>query len=210
VTRLETLPRLMLVTDRRRTGGRDLVAVAGEAVQGGAGLVQLREKDLPEARLEEILVALRRALPSTTPVLVNGRVALARAAADGLHLPAAQAWPGPPGNLLVGRSAHDVAEARRAVEEGVGYLVLGPIFPTASKPGHPGHGRSLLRRVVDVAEGTPIFAIGGITPRRIPEVMLAGAYGVAVCGAILSAGDPRGAAEALARALDRHACDRPR
>jgi thiamine-phosphate pyrophosphorylase len=191
----------MLVTDRRETADRDLVDVVEAAVAGGVGLVQVRERDLTDAEAEALLrLILDRLRGTGVRVLVNGRPALARALGVGLHLPAAEpsALPGLP---LAGRSVHDEREAGRARAEGASYVVAGPIFPTGSKPGHPGAGLGLLARVGNVVAPTPIFAIGGLTPERVGAVRAAGAHGVAIRSAILGAPDPARAARAFAKAL---------
>jgi thiamine-phosphate pyrophosphorylase len=191
----------MLVTDRLATRGRDLAEVVEEAVAGGVGLVQVRERDLPEADvaalLERLLAGLRG---SGARLVVNGRPALARALGAGLHLPAA-APPAVPRVAFTGRSVHDEDEARRAGAEGVSYVVAGPIFPTGSKPGHPGAGPALIARLARVLASTPIFAIGGLAPHRVGAVLDAGAHGIAVRSAILGAAEPARAARAFAEAL---------
>jgi thiamine-phosphate diphosphorylase len=197
-----TLPRLMLVTDRGATGGRDLVEVVSAAVTGGVGLVQVRERDLPDGELEDLLRRLLDRLRGTPArVLVNGRPALAAALGIGLHLPATAPPPPAPPPALFGRAAHSADEARRALAERPSYLVVGPVFPTVSKPGHPGAGVGLLAAISRLAAPVPIFAIGGVAPDRVPAIVAAGAYGLAVRSAILSARDPRVAARGFRAAL---------
>jgi thiamine-phosphate pyrophosphorylase len=196
-----SLARLMLVTDRRETQGRDLVDVVEAAVAGGVGLVQVRERDLPEPAIADLLRRLLACLEGTAVrLLVNGHADLARTLGVGLHLPAAAPRPSEPPPLY-GRAVHDEAEARRALAEGVSYVVVGPVFPTGSKPGHPGAGADTLERLVRAVVPTPVYAIGGLTPERVVSVLAAGAHGVAVRSAILSARDPRCAARAFADAL---------
>ena len=192
----------MLVTDRRETGGRDLVAVVERAVAGGVGLVQLRERDLPEAEVEALLRRMLERLRGTPArVVVNGHATLARARHVGLHLPAAAVSPPPPRPLPFGRAVHDEGEARRALAEDASYVVVGPVFSTASKPGHPGAGLRTLAHLVRIVAPVPVFAIGGLTPQRVASVLAAGAHGVAVRSAILGAPDPAVVARAFAGAL---------
>lgn len=197
-----SLPRLMLVTDRLRIRGRELARIVVDAVAGGVGIVQIREKDLADDTLRALVGRIREKVGPSTLLVVNGRVEVARAEGCGLHLPAAVPLPERRELSLIGRSVHDVDEARRALAEGVDYLVVGPIYPTPSKPGHPGWGVDLIRDTLDLAGAIPIFAIGGIHPCNVPEVVHAGAWGVAVSGAILSAADPGRAGQALSLALD--------
>jgi thiamine-phosphate pyrophosphorylase len=192
----------MLVTDRRETRGRDLVDVVEAAVSGGVGLVQVRERDLPEAEVDLLLRRLLERLRGTPArLLVNGHAGLARLLDVGLHLPALAPVPAPPRPPLSGRAVHDEAEARRALAEGASYVVVGPVFSTASKPGHPGAGLEVLARLAGIVAPVPVFAIGGLTPERVAGVLAVGAHGVAVRTAILSAPDPAAAARAFRAAL---------
>jgi thiamine-phosphate diphosphorylase len=196
------LPRLMLVTDRLETRGRDLVDVVEAAVMGGVRLVQVRERDLPEAEVE---VMLRRILDrlGEAPVrlLVNGHPALAGRLGIGLHLPASAPAPGPAGPPFFGRAVHDEGEAWRALAEAASYAVVGPVFPTGSKPGHAGAGLEVLARLASMVFPMPVFAIGGLTPERVAPVLATGVHGVAVRSAILGAPDPARAARAFVQAL---------
>jgi thiamine-phosphate pyrophosphorylase len=192
----------MLVTDRHETRERDLVDVVAAAVSGGVRLVQVRERDLPEAELGVLVRRLVERLRGTgASILVNGHVELARATGVGLHLPAAAPLLAPPRPALYGRAAHDEAEARRAVAEGVSYLIVGPVFPTGSKPGHPGAGLETLARLAGIVAPIPVFAIGGLTPERVWPVLTAGVHGVAVRSGILGAPDPARAAREFVRTL---------
>jgi thiamine-phosphate pyrophosphorylase len=192
----------MLVTDRLETRGRDLVDVVEAAVAGGVGLVQVRERDLPEVEVGALLHRMLERLRGTAArLVVNSRPALARAFDIGLHLPSAAAPPGPSRPALYGRAVHDEDEARRALAEDVSYVVVGPVFPTGSKPGHPGAGLASLARLGRILAPVPVFAIGGLTPERVSPVLEAGAHGVAVRSAILSARDPAHAARVFAEAL---------
>jgi thiamine-phosphate pyrophosphorylase len=191
----------MLVTDRRETQGRDLVDVVAAAVAGGVGLVQVRERDLPEPEIADLLRRLLARLEGAPArLLLNGYPDLARTLGVGLHLPAAAPRPAEPPPLY-GRAVHDEGEARRALAERVSYVVVGPVFPTGSKPGHPGAGVETLARLATAVAPTPVYAIGGLTPERVVSVLAAGAHGVAVRSAMLSARDPTRAARAFADAL---------
>ncbi len=196
----------MLVTDRALRP--DLQGAVAAAASGGVDAVQLREKDLPAGELLSLLFRLREALPPRVLLLVNDRADVALAGgAQGVHLPEA----GLPvatarrlvgEGMLVGRSVHSLSEALRAQEEGADYVVVGPIYPTPSHPGHAGAGPALVRQVAK-ALSIPVLAIGGIDEARVVEVVRAGAVGVAVISAILGREDAEEAARGLRRALDR-------
>ena len=202
-------PLLCLVTDRRASRAPLPDAVAA-AVAEGVDWVQLREKDLDGAALlalgEEVAAAARRARPSVR-VLVNRRCDVALAAAlDGVHLgfdalppAAARRLLGP--ERLVGASTHAAGELDDGARDELSYAQLAPIFPPFSKPASgPPLGLAALRE----ASGStlPLLAQGGIDASNAADCIRAGAAGVCVTGAILSAADPGRAAVALRRALD--------
>jgi thiamine-phosphate pyrophosphorylase len=187
----------MLVTDRNATRGRDLVEVCAAAARGGAGLVQVREKDLGDAAVDALLARLREAMPDGTSLLVNDRPDLAVAHGVGLHLPSHRVDAAPQGDLVFGVSVHDEGEIAAALAAGAHYLVAGTVFETASTPGRPGAGLGWIERACALAGEVPVYGIGGITAENAGEVIAAGAHGVAVRGAILGTGDPEGAASKL-------------
>lgn len=221
-------PTVMLVTDRHAVPPGALPAAVAKAVQGGVNVVQLREKDLPVGELLALGRAVKAAIAGRALFLVNDRADVALALeADGVHLPqeglpaeVARRILGP--SRLVGRSVHSEATARAAAAEGVDYLVLGPVYETASHPGFEPPGLDILGylftgipplpdegpltpdritdEVRDVAP-VPVIGIGGITPANAPAVMAAGAAGVAVISSILKERDITAAAQALVRAV---------
>jgi thiamine-phosphate diphosphorylase len=197
------LPRLMLVTDRRRTRGRDLVTLVAAAVRGGVGWILVREPDLTDDALRELVVRIRTAVLPGTLLSVRGSARVARTLGLGLHLPAAapRAGPGASRHRPYGRSVHDDAELASALEDGADYVVAGTIFATVSKPGRRAGGLALLERTCRQAHPVPVYAIGGIGVARVPAVVHVGARGIAVCGALLEDNDPGRVAEALTLAL---------
>ncbi len=192
----------MLVTDRGATGGRGLVEVVSAAVEGGADAVQVREKDLADGELRELVMRVQQAVAGRALVLVNGRPSVAAETGAGLHLPADA--PAPRQRFPVwGRSVHSPGEAGRRMEEGPGYLLVGHVFETDSKPGRPGGGLGLVRETVEAADSLSVLAIGGIDERNAGAVIGAGAAGVAVRGAVLHAREPGKAARSIREAVDR-------
>ncbi len=194
----------MLVSDRSLCDGVDgLVAAVEATVTGGVDAVQLREKDMPSEELLPLARRLRRVTGGRALLLVNGPLAPALAAeADGVHLPEdAPPVERPRRSLLIGRSVHSLAAARRAEAEGGDYLIAGPVYETRSHPGREAAGLALIEEVTRSVR-TPTLAIGGVTAERVDEVVRAGASGVAVISAILAQPDRQAAAEGLRRALD--------
>jgi thiamine-phosphate pyrophosphorylase len=195
---------LYVVTDRQLTGGRPLPLVVEAALRGGACAFQLREKDLSPRELYPLALEIRQLTQMYgARILINDRVDVALAVgADGVHLtttslPAsiARRVLGP--GRLIGVSTHTVTEARAAADEGADFLVFGPVFYTPSKApyGEP-VGLDALR-VVRAAVNLPILAIGGVKKANLDQVLAAGADGIAVISAIISADDPMAASQDL-------------
>lgn len=195
--------RLMLVTDRHVTHGRDLVDVTAAACRGGVDAVQLRERDLSSIARATLLEQLRARLPDDIRLIVNGDVDLARRAGCGLHLPAGAVWPTPDRPTPIGRSTHDEREIKNAVAERPDYILFGHVFDTPSHALEPGRGLTALHQAVALAGRVPVLAIGGIRAERVRAVRATGAAGVAVMREILEALDPEQAARALREAWDR-------
>lgn len=199
------LPRLVLVTDRRATAGRDLVDVVRAALDAGLPAVQLREKDLPGGPLLALAERLRTATTQTGALLfVNDRVDVAIACgADGVHLggasmPLAAARSLLPPGALIGVSTHAPDELATTTAD---FAFFGPVHATPSKAAFgPPQGEARLRAAVAVAR-VPVLAIGGVTAATAPGLRGAGAAGAAVIRAILEAPDPGAATRALLAAL---------
>ena len=202
----EGVPRLVLVTDRQATAGRDLLAVVAAAVDAGCPAVQLRDKDLPGRALLAIAERLRAVTARAGALLlVNDRLDVAIAAgADGVHLggesmPVDVARRLLPSTALIGVSTHGPAELLAAA--GADFAFFGPVYATPSKAtfGAP-QGIDALGRAV-ASTTLPVLAIGGVEATRVPEVLATGATGVAVIRAILGAADPAVATRALLAAV---------
>ena len=201
MSKLDT-PLLCFVTDRKRCLGRDLEEVVAQAVAHGAGMVQLREKDLSARDLYELGTRVQNAIAGRAKLIVNDRVAVALALnADGVQLPEdgfsvadARRIIGP--NLLIGRSVHSVSGAVEAQSDGADFLTAGTIFPSPSHPYGPTQGVDFLRALCREVS-LSILAIGGVTSQNVREVMEAGCSGVAVISAISEAVDPGAAASSL-------------
>ncbi len=202
--------RLYLVTDRDLARGRSLTDVVRQAVDGGVTAVQIREKDVEtSAFLNEAAELLRALKGSGVPLFVNDRADVALAAgSQGLHvgqtdLPAVAARPliGP--KMLLGVSVATEDEARQAVTDGADYVSVSPVFLTPTKPDADRAvglaGIEAIRRAVG---RTPMLAIGGIDATNARSIIAAGSDGISVVSAIMSADDPRAAAEALRYQVD--------
>jgi thiamine-phosphate pyrophosphorylase len=149
---------------------RDAVAQARAACAGGAAVVQLRAKRAIDREALAWCRAIRAITrESGTLFIVNDRFDLALATgADGVHLGQSDLPPGriPPEAreaLLIGRSTHDAAQAREALEEPIDYLAFGPVFGTTSKrSAYDARGLAALGEIAALAGRLPLVAIGGI------------------------------------------------
>jgi len=181
--------------------------VAAGALAAGCRWILLRDKDLPAANriaLLRRLIDLGEAQGAT--VMVSADVtAAAEAGAAGVHLPAggdpriARRVLGP--HALIGVSAHSLAEAQRAAEQGADYATLSPIFASASKPGYgPALGLGSLR-AAQAQLTLPVIALGGIGVATARPCLKAGAAGIAVMGEIMRAPDAELAMRSLLATL---------
>jgi thiamine-phosphate pyrophosphorylase len=192
---------LVVLTDRRAATG-PLVSVVKDAIEGGAGWVVLRERDLRYAERRALADDLRALLPPGRLIVAGpdplGGDAVHLAARDLLPAPGARLGPRDvaptPGIRLVGRSCHSLSEIRRLSRED--YVTLSPVFPTTSKPGY---GPPLTPTgAARLGGGLRWLALGGVTtPAQVHECRAAGADGVAVMGAVMTARDPAAVAASL-------------
>lgn len=203
-------------------GGHDSAAFARlveSLVEAGVRMFQVRDKSLPVPLLTErvrtaLAIVRRGGAPQRPIVVVNDRVDVAAAlATDGAHVgaddlpvPLARRVVGP--GRLVGRTAHDVAEARTAVIDGADYLGIGPCFPSPTKS-FAEHAPPAFLRTVCGEVSLPVFAIGGVTVERLEPLAALGVRRVAVASAVTRAADPPRAARELIDALARLTAPKP-
>lgn len=206
LNRAERTPCLYAITPDMADTGR-LVQQVGQAIRGGARLVQYRNKRADAAlRLQQAreLLAVCRAM--RVPLLINDHLDLAmQIGADGLHLggddgdlAAARQELGP--HRLLGASCYgDLALAERALAAGASYVAFGALFTSGSKP-------EAARTTLSVLEEArrlpcPVCAIGGITASNAAQAVAAGAQWLAVIGGLFSGGDVQHNARQLTQAM---------
>jgi len=194
-----------LVTSKYCSGS--LRDCARAAIAGGAGAIQLREKEVTDAQFLAMAAELRELTDETGRLfIVNDRPDIAAIiGADGVHLgqhdlPIAEARRLLRPGAIVGRSAHSIGQARAAVNEGADYVSIGPIFETDTKDAGKPVGVELLAEAAGELS-VPLAPIGGITAENVGELVAAGAKCVAVCSAVCCAKDPKAAAEAILKKL---------
>ena len=202
---------LYVIVDPEATRGRPVLEIAEAVLEGGASLVQLRDKAgelgsvLPTARAIRALCESRGAL-----FIVNDDPALALASgAHGLHvgqgdMPIGEARRITGPGTIVGRSNNSIEEVEASRDAGADYLAVGAVFPTSTmgKGQRPVVGTELIARTREAAD-RPIVAIGGINRHNAAQVVRAGAHCLCVVGAVTLADDPKNAAENMVEAISR-------
>jgi thiamine-phosphate pyrophosphorylase len=210
--------RLNAIVDPERAGGHDLAELARLSAEGGATLIQLRDKNSDTGVMVERARAIKTALaPYGVPLVVNDRIDVALAVgAEGVHVGQddmkvedARRLLGP--SAIIGLSIKNVGEAEAAPVALLDYVGSGGVFATLSKQqknaptGPEGLARVvavLHRRAGAIGKTLPICGIAGIDATNAAPVIAAGADGVAVISAISLAPDPTAAARALRQIVD--------
>jgi thiamine-phosphate pyrophosphorylase len=209
---MKQIGRLHVLTDTVLQSRFSHLELARMAIKGGADTIQFRQKIGTTREMIEIVRQLKRlCLDSGVTLVVNDRLDIAIATeADGVHLgqndfPIPQARKLLGESSIIGGSAATLEEAQKCLAEGADYIGFGPVYPTASKEdAGPVTGIMLLKKAVE-AIPLPIIAIGGISVENTPEVMQAGAQGIAVISAVCCQEDPEQATRALYNALQTEA-----
>jgi len=189
--------RLCVITDEVLSGGRSHIDIAQAALKGGAGVIQLRDKQASSRKLYDCAVKIHQLTTAAgATFIVNDRLDIALASgAEGLHI-GQEDIPAPIARKLLGSdkilgvSARTLEEAVQAEREGADYIGLGPIFEARGSKSDAGEPVGLeLIRVVHNSVKIPLIAIGGINLTNAAEVISAGAAGVAVISAVVGARD---------------------
>lgn len=206
--------RLNAIVDASLADIAPLSELALAAARNGATLIQYRDKTASTRLMVERATAIREALAGTgVAFVVNDRVDVALAAgADGVHLGADDMDAETARRLLgdaaiIGLTVKTQADAARAGRAPVDYACIGGVFETLSKVNpDPPVGldglRALRETIRSLRPDMPVSAIAGIDLSRVPEVIAAGADGVAVISAIFRASDIAGASRAFRTAVD--------
>lgn len=213
--------RLNAIVDPERSGGRNLAELARLCAEGGATLIQLRDKVHETRDMVGEARAIKAALaPYRVPFVVNDRVDVALAAgADGVHVGPDDMAVEDARRLLgkgaiIGLSVKSTAEAEAVPVDLVDYVGSGGVYVTLSKAQkNPPIGPQGLARIIAVLHrrkaGMPVCGIAGIEARNAAEVIAAGADGVAVISALSLAADPAAAARELRQIVDEARARRP-
>ena len=198
-----TAMRLYAVTDRAWVGRQTLYEQVEDALRGGATCVQLREKQLDkEAFLAEARQIASLCKAHGVPFIINDDLDIALACgADGVHvgqddMPAAEVRRRAGRDLIVGVSAHNVAEACKAAADGADYLGAGAVFTTSTKQDVTALSHAGLKAICEAVD-IPVVAIGGIGAHNVQDLAGSGICGIAVVSAIYGQPDIQQAAHTL-------------
>ena len=206
--KIERMPGLYVILDRQFLVGRDEMDIARQIIEGGARVIQLRDKQSKKRDLFLVAQKLKE-LCSQADVLfiINDYLDLAIAVdADGLHI-GQEDLPLPvvrrelPVDKIVGCSVTTLVQATKAQNEGADYIAVGSIFPTTTKKGATVVGVDILKEIKRTVL-TPLVAIGGINQNNVGEVTAAGADAVAVISAVMGEKDVRGVVQKLVAKMD--------
>lgn len=203
-------PALYLVTDRKLAKGRSVEFIVEQAVKGGVSMVQLREKECSTLDFLNTALNLKKILaPFNVPLIINDRLDIALASkAEGLHIgqqdmPYSTARRILGYDKIIGLSVENIDQGREANNMDLDYLSVSPVFVTDTKPELTNQlGVDGVREIVAFSK-YPVVAIGSINAKNAPDIIQAGAAGVAVVSAIVSADDPQKAAYEIRQKIDR-------
>lgn len=183
--------KLIVVTNRKLCSGNFLEQIKILA-ENDVDQIVLREKDMNERDYGKLAVEVQEIckLYGTDCVLHNHFGVAKRLDADGIHLPLLTAMKNRENLRTVcfsGVSTHSVEQVQLAEACFASYVFFGHVFPTKCKEGVPAKGISMLAEVCDVAD-IPVYALGGISPDNVEQVLDAGAEGACVMSWGMQAG----------------------
>jgi len=183
VLRALSLPPVYAISNIAELGRENFMQRLEQALQNGLRLIQVREKYMPRAELENFAAAvITAARRYQAKVLVNGDIRLAQElGADGVHLTSQQlmALERRPQVEWCGASCHDREQLQRAAALGVDFAALAPVLPTLSHPGAPGMGWGAFAQLVE-GYSLPAYALGGMRNHHLSTAWAHGAHGIAM------------------------------
>ena len=187
---------IVCITNRKLCGdtGQFLRRIA-QIAENKPSCIILREKDLSPGDYSALAGSVTELCEKySVPVVLHSYPEIAlRLGSRALHmpLPALRSMPDELKRQFhsVGASCHSVEEAQEAVSLGADRLIAGHIFATDCKRGLPGRGTDFLRAVCGSVQ-VPVYAIGGVTPARVPELRGSGAAGICVMSGLMECEDP--------------------
>ena len=199
---------LYVIIDPQVTGGRDPMEIASAAVNGGAKMLQLRDKLRDKGEILTLATPLQQLCQEHDVMLImNDHVDLAATVGSaGVHvgqtdMPVDQVRKVLAPHQVLGRSNREFDQLIESQEIGADHVAFGPIYQTTTKGvGRPPQGIDPLRKARELAK-VPLVAIGGINIDNVTPVVEAGADAICVTAAVASAENPEAAAAAMVEAI---------
>ena len=195
--------KIYLVTDEKACLGKDFYACIEEAIKGGAGIVQLREKNISTKDLYEKALKVKEICKNYGALfIINDRLDIAQAVgADGVHLgqsdmPIEEARKILKDKFLIGATARNIEEAKKVELSGADYIGSGAIFGTSTKDNAKKLEMEELKKIVASVK-IPVFAIGGININNVGSLKNIGLQGICAVSAILSEKDCKKAVDIM-------------
>ena len=199
---------LYVIIDPEVTGGRDPLDIATAAINGGAKMLQLRDKLRDKGEVLALAIELQKLCHANdADLIINDHADVAAAVGSaGLHvgqtdLPVAEARKVLSPQQVIGRSNHEMEELAQSQDMGADHVAFGAIYATGTKGvGRPPQGPDRLRRAKKMTQ-LPLVAIGGINAQNVAPVVQAGADAICVTAAVGLAPEPEAAAARLVEAI---------
>lgn len=195
--------KIYLVTDEKACLGKDFYACIEEAIKGGVKIVQLREKNISTKDFYEKALKVKEICKNYGVLfIINDRLDIAQAVeADGVHLgqsdmPIEKAREILKDRFLIGATARNVEEARKAKLSGADYIGSGAIFGTNTKDNAKKLEMEELKKIVTSVK-IPVFAIGGININNVSSLKNIGLQGICAVSGILSEKDCKKAVDIM-------------
>ena len=194
---------LYVIADKKICGDRSIEDVVIQAIEGGAEMIQYRDKDSTDGEFLELASVLQNICKDRrVPLIINDRVDIAAyLKADGVHLgqddlplQVARKILGP--DRIIGISTTNIDQAKEAEKHGADYIGIGPIFDTSTKKIDKPVGLEIIRQAKRFLK-IPFFPIGGINLENLDLLIQAGSKRMAVGSAVICANDVKAAARNL-------------
>ncbi len=201
---------LYVIIDPQVTGGREPLAIAHAAIQGGASMLQLRDKLRDKGESLPLAIELQKLCTGAgASLIINDHADVASIVGSaGLHigqtdLPVEQAQRIIASHQVIGRSNRELEQIVESEQMGADHVAIGAIYRTTTKgiSGRPPLGIGPLREAKTIAK-TPVVAIGGITAENLAPVVEAGADAICVTAAVASAPEPEAAAAEMVKIIE--------
>ena len=198
---------LYVIVDPTQTRGRPVEKITQEVLNGGASVIQLRDKFLDKGKLLIVAKKIQFLCSKYNALfIVNDHADLAKIVkSDGLHLgqndlPIKEARQVIENSQIIGTSNATLKEARDGERHGADYLAVGSIYPTTTKQDTRPSSIKVIQKLKEMTT-LPVVAIGGINESNVKEVVNSGADCVCVITAVTLADKPEKAANDLIKLM---------